>query len=116
MGDFILSLAPWCRGMTFLLHIRPLRLACLVALLILATSGTVEYAAAEGPPAGQTPDDSSRENKLERRDALGKLVQELRDQDKTDEAVDKTKEMLEIEREVYGDKHEEVSGSLALLS
>ena len=54
--------------------------------------------------------------KLEERDRCSKRMQELQKEGKLKEAIEAAEKVLAIEREVYGDVHEDVAGSLETLA
>lgn len=59
---------------------------------------------------------AEQQEKLKERYRYGKQAQELRRQGKLEQAIAAAEKMLAIEREMYGDVHEDVAGSLERLA
>ena len=77
-------------------------------------------ARAQQPLKGTDPQSQEKESpdkeKLSHRDALLKRVQEFKKAGKYEEAISVTNQVLAIEREVFGESHEEVVGTLIFLA
>jgi tetratricopeptide (TPR) repeat protein len=59
---------------------------------------------------------AQQQEKLKERDRYGEEADKHRSEGKLKEAIAAAKKMLAVEREVYGDVHEEVAGSLEMLA
>jgi CHAT domain-containing protein/Tfp pilus assembly protein PilF len=87
-------------------------------VLVLCMAGwlVAEAAGAEPPAPKPAPLTKEQQEKLKERDQFAMEAQKLRSEGKLTEAVAAAEKMLAIEREVFGDVHPEVAGSLRLLA
>ena len=91
------------------------------ALLVwaVAIAGAVT-ATADEPPAPQSPDaaspDTTRRQRLAQRDVHDNALRVHLAEGRLSEAIDSALKMLAVEREVFGDAHEETDGSLRWLA
>ena len=68
------------------------------------------------PPSESEQLTAQQQEKLKQRDRYIEQIKTLRDEGKIEQAIATAEKMLAIEREVYGDVHEDVAGSLEWLA
>jgi CHAT domain-containing protein/Tfp pilus assembly protein PilF len=88
--------------------------SCSGLLLALAVMVGTDWAAAEEQPAPQPT--ATHQQRLKERDRCAEETKKLRAEDKLAEAIATCEKMLVIEREVFGNVHKDVVGSLKLLA
>jgi len=84
-----------------------------VAVLLVGLAVVARAPADEPPPKTLTP---AQQAQLKERDRLGAEAQKLRAAGKLAEAVAAAEQMLALERQLFGENHEDVAGSWELLA
>ena len=87
-----------------------LPILCLVACLAAAAAG------AEPPEPKPAPLSKEQQDKLKERDRLDTEARKLRSEGKLPEAIAAAEKMLALERQLFGDVHPKVAGSLQFLA